>query len=223
MMKPISRSYFRPLVWLVISVCIVLTLLAAANVTFVDRDAPAKVSRTTSEVTTEPVRVHGSSGDALDLIPGTGLSLEDAVRKTGLQIALPKAAAVGEPVRIALDETGADAAGRPGLMVLYDSGIKLKVAAGELDYDAVLSMPAAPFTDRRASPFVRQVVAGRSSLVLQGGTQDGGARGALKVLPRIMWNMNGMTYTLEAGSDEVSVGALVSAASSIQANANEVQ
>lgn len=148
-----------------------------------------------------PSRIHGVSMDRLDNPLEKSLTLEEALSKTGLEIVLPDSSVVGLPVKVVLDETAGDPSGkhRVGLMVLYDSGIKLIVEPGLLDLkDRNSSLKGAlPFRDGRTLPYDLQTVAGRPTLIGEPGVQYQGSA-ELGTEANILWNMGDAHYWLRA-------------------------
>ena len=147
-------------------------------------------------------RVHGAAIDRLDW-EETGIELDDALIRVGQHVALPPASAAGEIEKVVLDETSTDPSGHPGIMILFESGIKLFAAYPPHDM-ADLGADAAPFTDGRTAELELKERAGVEILVCEAGWQ-----GESRVLPRIMWNDANLGYTLIAPSDEMGTEELV--------------
>lgn len=163
----------------------------------------------------ETRNIHGSGGDALDWA-GPGTTMTEALSQMGGTIALPPASVVGLPQKVVLDETARDEAGRPGLLILYDSGIKLMISPGESDLQREASADFAPFEDKRTKAFELATDNGRQRMITRGGFQvvRGGSRS--EVMPRVTWNLGGYTYAAVGTSQEVSVGGLMKVANSIR-------
>lgn len=158
---------------------------------------------------------HGVAADALDW-SNDGMSLDAALATSGLSISMPSSSVVGLPTKIVLDETSQDERGRCGVMILFTSGIKLKVAPGETDLQARYDAKGAdPFTDGRKMPFEFAMVGSRKALLLRNGVQRPLHGEDSPVRSRVTWNMNGLTYVLEGASDDAPVQRLVDAATSI--------
>lgn len=144
---------------------------------------------------------HGTVVTALDATPGTGMSLEEAVAKTGLTVSLPDQSVVGKPVKVALNETVDDPQHRVGLIVQYESGVILMVDPGETNLNGKLGRPkgSLPFRDGRSSTFAKDAVANRETLVRDSGTQYA-ASGDTPVPAMLLWSMAGATYRLVDGT-----------------------
>jgi len=209
-MSPLATLSGRRLVILATEAAMVIAVVPILCTSCTNRE-PGPVASTSNPA----ARERGVSADALDW-SGSGIPIDQAISKSGLRPDFPSRSAVGVPVKIVLDETSSDETGRCGLMVLYDSGIKLKVAPGQTDLRQVCNASGAdPFTDGRRRPFELSTVAGGERLILRAGTQRT-TRGLSRVQSRITWNRGGITYVLEA-PDGVSVDELSKAADSIQA------
>lgn len=156
------------------------------------------------EPTTRSFR-HGAVVTALDVDTGTTLSLDEALKQSGLAVSLPDPMVVGKPVKVALNETVEDPEGRKGLMIRYDSGLTLTVDPGETNLRAKQARPAGfvPFRDGRASTFLQVDVVGRPVLVRRPGVQKN-ADGDFPMPAMILWNSPGVTYRLTDGTPGVS-------------------
>ncbi|MHB8706854.1 MAG: hypothetical protein ACYC77_10105 [Coriobacteriia bacterium] len=146
-----------------------------------------------------------------------GLPLEEAIVKSGLAVTLPDSAAIGKPTKVVLDETSGGSDGQTGLMILYSSGVKLKIAPAETDLRAVAGRTgAATFTDGRKTPFSEALVNGRPAVLLKEGAQRG-THGITPVTALIIWNMDGCTYRLESASVDVTLESLIAMAEAFPA------
>lgn len=159
--------------------------------------------------------VHGVPADALDW-SDSGLPLSKALKESGLSPALPQAEAAGHIVKVALDETGGDGTGRLGLLVLYDSGVKLKIAPGNQDVPGqfIRGRNASRFRDGREGAFEMATIAGRKTLVLPPGIQTS-ETGDYAVPARVSWDSGNLAYTLESSSPTASIDALLRLAAGI--------
>lgn len=147
---------------------------------------------------------HGMPADRLDW-DEVGLPLDEAIVKSGLKVTLLDSVAIGKPTKVVLDETSGGGGGRTGLMILYSSGVKLKIAPTETDLHAVATRPgASTFTDGRQTPFSEALVNGRPALLLREGAQRG-AHGITPVTALTIWNTDGCTYRLESASSDVTL------------------
>lgn len=159
---------------------------------------------------------HGVPADALDW-SDDGVPLEEAIARSGLVAVLPPKAVAGSPSKVVLDETSRDASGRGGFMILYSSGIKLKVSPGETDLQQQFDRPGAdPFVDGRSEAHEIATIGGRPALLLRNGIQRS-ARSDFVVRSRVTWNMSGVTYVIEADSDDTPVESLLRIAESMTA------
>lgn len=157
---------------------------------------------------------HGMPADRLDW-DESGIPLNEAIRRSGLAVTLPDDTLLGQPEKVVVDETSADASGRMGIMIRYSGGVKLKVGPSETDLAVLAGRPgAAPFRDGRARPFSEGQVKGLPALLLKEGTQTVRANAESEVPARIIWNMNGCTYQLESAEPRVTLDTLVRIASS---------
>jgi hypothetical protein len=201
---------------LLLSGAIVLTVFAALLVFRASGSppaAPATRTRTTAQVASQAV--HGSGGDALDWAATPQVSLGEALAAIGTRLSLPSTATAGIPVKVVMDETSRANTGRYGVLILYDTGIKLFIQPGQKDTKAMQKESSATFEDGRAQPFELRSIQGRSSLVTSRGVQVVGRR-RYAVSPRLVWNADGMTYTMTTSSEKVSLGQLLEAADSIR-------
>ncbi len=123
--------------------------------------------------------------DSLDG-PDPGVTLDDALAKVGVPVSLPDTATAGPIKKIALDETTTDQRGRPGLLILYISGVKLFVSR------APHSIPALDAT----AVFARTAVGGVPVLVRQASAQVDSHGGTVELPARMMWNDHGLGYAL---------------------------
>ncbi len=163
----------------------------------------------------EPTNFHGSGGDALDW--GTpGITLEAALSQMRGTVVLPPASVVGTPEKVVLDETARDAAGYPGVLILYSSGTKLFIAPGEKDLARDAAEPSAPFEDKRSKAFELVTERGRTLMVMRGGVQVIRAGARAEVMPRIYWNLNGHTYAVIGASRDVTIGDLMTVVNAIE-------
>lgn len=205
------RDFIRSRRLLVLAV--VLVLCAAGALALTRGSARQKIQVTEASPATSPS--HGVPADALDWSNG-GMSLDAALASSGLSVSMPSSSAVGIPSKIVLDETSRDERGRCGVMILFTSGVKLKVAPGETDLQARYNaIGADPFTDGRKKPFEFATVGGRQALLLRNGVQRSQHGGDSPVRSRVTWNMNGLTYVLEGASDDTSAQRLADAAASV--------
>lgn len=149
-----------------------------------------------------PRNIHGASIDRLDMPEEPSLPLDEAIAKSGLgDVSLPDASVLGEPVKVVLNETVRDRSGkgRVGLMILYESGVKLLVSPGALDLQERMDSfeGALPFRDGRSSPYEMQVVADRPALVAAAGVQYQGSA-EIEVEANLIWNVGDAHYWLKA-------------------------
>lgn len=177
-------------------------------------------SRAHEEAVRSTLPAHGVPADALDW-SDDGIPLEEAIEKSGLLAALPPETVAGSPSKVVLDETSRDASGRCGFMILYSSGVKLKMSPGETDLQQQFDRPGAdPFVDGRSEAHEIATIEGRPALLLRNGVQRSARSGSV-VRSRVTWNMSGVTYVIEAGSDDTPVESLVRIVESMTARAEQ--
>ena len=149
----------------------------------------------------EPIEIHGTAADRLDNPSESGLTLAEAISRSGLNVSLPDQALTGAIVKVVMNETVTDPAGRNrvGFMVLYETGIKLITAPGPLDLEAENEAlrGSLPFQDGRELPYVLESVAGRPTLVGHAGVQYQGTA-TVAVPANLIWNEGDVEYWLKA-------------------------
>lgn len=183
----------------------VIVVFAVLSVSVVASSFAAPRPGTTPSVaekpsTGRPQRIHGSCGDVFDVEGFPSITLEEAMAtlaKTDSEIAVPDPSTVGRPVKVFLDESARQDAGRYGLAVKYERGVKLFVSPGATDFEADAERTIVPYADGRQRGLQKQTVGGRDLWIHAGGIQVS-ERASYKVPPRIMWNHDGMTYTVVA-------------------------
>jgi hypothetical protein len=151
---------------------------------------------------------HGVTVTALDVAGSSALTVEEAIGLTGMSISLPDPALVGEPVKVALNETVEDGQGRMGLLIRYSSGVTLSIEPGETAPERLLGRPSGslPFTDGRTSTFQPETLADRKVLARLPGIQysDAGESGVPAML---LWSLDGATYRLVDGPPAITAAA----------------
>ncbi len=159
--------------------------------------------------------VHGKVADALDAADVHGQSIDFALARLQRKVAMPDLAVVGEVEKVVVDDMDRTDPKDFGLLVRYSSGVKLKVEPGHIDMADALEKTKGATVDGSAQPYRVEMIAGRTTWVADGGIQKLES-GAYQSPTLLTWNSGSYTYTLEAGSDSVSLEDLKVAAESIR-------
>ncbi|MEO8453268.1 MAG: hypothetical protein ABI647_26000, partial [Gemmatimonadota bacterium] len=156
---------------------------------------------------------HTISGpDALDSDDVLGIQLERALASLGWVPSLPDEALVGKPTKVVVDDLGKDDPKEYGLLIKYESGVKLFTSYGETDlHQRQSGQPRSGTTDARS---VLETVAGRQTAVNNGGVATL-SRGDFEVPKTVCWNLRGYTYSMRSSSPDVSLAELKAAAASV--------
>jgi hypothetical protein len=146
--------------------------------------------------------------DRLDDPSQPSMPLEKALAMTGMKISLPDASIVGRPVKVVLNETVTDptGSGRVGLMVLYETGVKLIIEPGAVDLaERNESLAGAlPFRDGRVLPYELSTAGGTAVLVGHPGIQYQG-EAEIATEASVMWNKGDALYWLRAPSPSAAI------------------
>jgi len=130
-----------------------------------------------------------------------GITIDNALTAIGRPIALPPTSIAGKTSKVLLVKNGADFV----LGILFESGLELRVATGEVDYAAEMARyreNGAPFSDGEEHRSL-QTIAGKVTKVTLGGDIE--ARGSTRAIPSsAAWNQNGLTYAIYDPNPDVS-------------------
>ena len=163
--------------------------------------APRVVAPSAAQLNGSGGGIHGSTYDRLDDASEPSLTLDDAIARAGIPLSLPDERLTGKIVKVVLNETVTDPSGkgRVGVLILFESGIKLCTEPGSMDLKKFNERfaNALPFRDGRKLPCELKPVGGRATLVGAPGIQYNG-RGEIATPATLIWNIGDVNYLMKA-------------------------
>lgn len=170
--------------------------------------APTQADQKTAaaEVETQPAALplrFRSVSDPLYDDDVEGITLDEALAKFGREVTLPRSE--GAPRKVLFFQDANADPNTSELRILYSTGVELYVRPGGHDLEAVRQFfSSAEFEDSADHGQALQI-GSRKVVFNPGGKQTGRAAGNV-VLPRILWNEDGLAYDLTASGQGTAAG-----------------